>query len=208
VKDLIRFGTALIVAALAMPVVAAAQETKPAATPAAQEVKPTPAPSPAPAQTALKVQLVLSRYQGEKKISSVPYSLTVISAREPTRLRMSVQVPVPSTTFGGNNSPIVSYTLKDVGTNIDCWAENGQERGVYRLNMTVSDTSAIPASSLSFVKAGEGQQRGELPVFVFRNFTSTFNVLLRDGQTGQFTSATDPVSGEVLKIDATLNVLK
>ena len=38
----------------------------------------------------------------------------------------------------------------------------------------------------------------------FRSFTSTFNVLLKDGQTAQHTAATDPVSGEVLRVDVTL----
>jgi hypothetical protein len=42
----------------------------------------------------------------------------------------------------------------------------------------------------------------------FRTFTSSFSVLLRDGQTAQHTAATDPVSGEVLRIDVTVNVLK
>ena len=42
----------------------------------------------------------------------------------------------------------------------------------------------------------------------FRNFTSNFNILLKDGQTAQYASATDPVSGETLKVDVTLNVLK
>jgi len=42
----------------------------------------------------------------------------------------------------------------------------------------------------------------------FRSFTSSFNLLLKDGQAAQQTSATDPVSGEVLKIDVTVTVLK
>ena len=42
----------------------------------------------------------------------------------------------------------------------------------------------------------------------FRNFTSNFNILLKDGQTAQYASATDPVSGETLKVDVTINVLK
>ena len=33
-------------------------------------------------------------------------------------------------------------------------------------------------------------------------------MLLRDGQTMQYASATDSVTGEVVKIDVTLNVLK
>ena len=42
----------------------------------------------------------------------------------------------------------------------------------------------------------------------FRNFTSNFSLLLKDGQTAQYASATDPVSGETLKVDVTINVLK
>jgi hypothetical protein len=42
----------------------------------------------------------------------------------------------------------------------------------------------------------------------FRSFTSTFNVLMRDGQTQQHSSATDPVSGEVLRVEVSVAVLK
>ena len=42
----------------------------------------------------------------------------------------------------------------------------------------------------------------------FRNFNSTFTMVMKDGQTGQSTSVTDPVSGQVIKLDATLNVQK
>jgi hypothetical protein len=43
---------------------------------------------------------------------------------------------------------------------------------------------------------------------VFRSFRSTNTLVLRDGQTRQFTAATDRVSGEVVRIDVTLNVVK
>ena len=42
----------------------------------------------------------------------------------------------------------------------------------------------------------------------FRSFKSNFTVVLRDAQTTQYASAVDPVSGEVMKIDITLNVIK
>ena len=42
----------------------------------------------------------------------------------------------------------------------------------------------------------------------FRTFTANFIIVLRDGQTAQYTSASDTASGEVLKVDATLTVLK
>ena len=41
-----------------------------------------------------------------------------------------------------------------------------------------------------------------------RSFTSSFFVLLRDHETAQSIAATDPVTGEVMKIDVTLTVVK
>ena len=43
---------------------------------------------------------------------------------------------------------------------------------------------------------------------IIRQFRALFRLLLRDGQTVQGTMATDPVSGRVLKLDVTLNVVK
>ncbi len=195
VKIIRLVAVTLVFAALpALAAVGSAQEKFGVDNPARTQPKPTLVP--------LKLQLVLSRYQGDKKISSVPYVLW-LTANEPspTKLRMGVQVPIPSTTFGSTNAPISSYTLKDVGTNIDCSATTANEGSVYRLNLTVSDNGVNVAE-----KAGADGRPVTLPSY--RNFTSTFTILLRDGQTGQYTSATDPVSGEVLKIDATLNVLK
>jgi hypothetical protein len=157
-----------------------------------------------PAQIPLKVQLVLSRYRGEKKIASFPYQLWVTTNERTTNLRMGLQVPVATTTFGsvGNNTtPISSYSMKDVSTNIDCSATTGLENGVYKLSVTVNDTSVLPREDLK-------AEPGQVIAPAFRSFTSSFVILLRDGQTAQYTTATDPVTGEVLKIDATLTVLR
>ena len=42
----------------------------------------------------------------------------------------------------------------------------------------------------------------------FRSFKGTNSLLLKDGQTRQYTVATDRVTGEVLKVDVSLKVLK
>ena len=52
--------------------------------------------------------------------------------------------------------------------------------------------------------AGSGLSRAAK----FQNFTSSARLLLRDGQTVQYTAATDKTSGEVAKLDVTLNVIK
>jgi hypothetical protein len=43
---------------------------------------------------------------------------------------------------------------------------------------------------------------------VIRNFNASNNLVLRDGQTRQFTAAADRVTGEVIKVDVTLKVAK
>lgn len=188
-----RLSAAVLVMTSVVAAAAAAQESRPASQPKVQ--------------VPLKIQLVLSRTQADKKISSIPYSLYVTTNEGRTSLRMSVQVPVASTQFGAN-SPVASYSLKDIGTNIDCAAEPGTEPGVFKISLTVTDTTALPMAAILAARGGDGQLPTGMPSVAFRNFTSTFNILLKDGQTAQYTSATDPVNGEVLKIDATLNVLK
>ena len=42
----------------------------------------------------------------------------------------------------------------------------------------------------------------------FKSFLSTNTVILKDGQTMQYTTATDKVTGEVTKVDVSVTVLK
>jgi hypothetical protein len=41
-----------------------------------------------------------------------------------------------------------------------------------------------------------------------RNFNSGFDLVLRDGETGEGVSATDPFNGHVLKVSVTIHVVK
>ena len=57
--------------------------------------------APVRAFVPLKVQLVIARYQGEKRLSSVPYTLSVTASEgrsELARLRIGTQVPIPAPT--------------------------------------------------------------------------------------------------------------
>ncbi len=194
---LVLLTTVAVVAQESQPV--AAQSKEPQA--AAGQSKP-----PAPAPVSLKVSLVFSRYQGEKKISSVPHMLWVTTG-ERTSLRLGTQIPVPTTVVKeaqGGQSPVQSYNYRDVGTNIDCSA-SALPDGAYRLGITITDSSVyFPDQSDSAVRSTTTATGAP----AFRNFNSTFTMVLKDGQTGQSTSVTDPVSGKVIKLDATLNVQK
>jgi len=151
----------------------------------------------------LKVDLVVSRQAGEKKVSSLPYTLWVTAndpPNRPTSLRVGSQVPVASTRVAEKDSPPPpAYSYRDIGTNIDCSASTAGE-GRFSVRIVLNDSSVhADAKESRSVPAG-------LPVF--RSFSSSFSLLLKDGQSATYTSATDPVSGETLKVDVTLTVLK
>jgi len=156
--------------------------------------------APTPEGALLKVQVVVSRYQGEKKISSQPYTLSVAANGPRATLRTGVQVPVPTSPLAqADGKAPVAINYKNVGTSIDCTAK-ALDNGRYRLDLTVDDSSmAADDQNPAFAKG--------LPQFrslVIAGETA----VLRDGQTSQLVTAADKVSGEVVKIDVTLNVVK
>src|SRR3954471_15045987 len=114
-------SVALLAGALAVTGLDAAAQDQPTAMPAVS--------------VPLRVQLVISRYQGDKKITAVPFTFLVnateVSNRleEPSRVRMGVEGPIttyvqspdakPNAPTG--QSPVVQY--RPFGTNIDCVAK-------------------------------------------------------------------------------------
>jgi hypothetical protein len=171
---------------------------------AAQDSQPASAQSK-PGPVSLKLSLVFSRYQGEKKIGSVPHTLWVTTGDNTrTSLRLGTQVPVATTVFGKEGEKTQSYSYKDVGTNIDCSATSLLD-GSFRLGITITDSSVYyPDQSEPTARPMTATTGAP----AFRNFNSTFTMVLKDGQTGQSTSVTDPISGQVIKLDATINVQK
>ena len=159
----------------------------------------------------LSVDVTVTRYQGEKKISSMPYMLAVnankLGAAGPALLRMGAKVPVPTmptaapagNAAGTTSSPPPLVNYQDIGTNIDCTAKV-VEAG-FELRLSVSDTSVY-----TNIQDNATPTVGNMPVF--RSFQSTNTLVLRDAQSREFTVATDRVSGEVIRIAVTLKVVK
>ena len=194
----------VLACAVAMASPGGAQQKPPTGT--AQE-KPAVASPPAEAKPLipLKVQLVLSRFKGEKKISNLPYVLGVAANdRLPTNLRMGIEVPIARK---GEATPATGISYRSVGTNIDCQADSAAD-GVYRLVIKVEDSAVLSEPGDGSSKAATEPTSFVSDMPAFRSFKSNFTVLLRDGQTMQYTSAIDPVSGEVMKIDVTVTVIK
>jgi hypothetical protein len=153
----------------------------------------------------LKLSLVFSRYQGEKKISSAPYTLLVTANEGTTRLHMGNEIPVPTTVIGKEGERSQSYNYRDVGTNIDCTA-NTAANGLFKLSLNLTESSVYYPDRTDPTAPSPSTTPTGAPAF--RTFRSNFTLMLRDGQTVQSTSATDQVTGQVTKLDATLNVQK
>ena len=157
----------------------------------------------------LSVDVLVTRYQGDKKISSMPYMLAVnankLGQAGPALLRMGARVPVPTIAAppgspAGPAGPMpgpVNY--QDIGTNIDCTAKVVDQG--FELRISVSDTSVY-----ANIQDNATPTVGNMPVF--RSFQSTNTLVLKDGQSREFTAATDRVSGEVIRIGVTLRVVK
>jgi hypothetical protein len=148
-----------------------------------------------------KVTVVISRSQGEKKVSSMPYTLSVTGSH--ANLRLGTKIPVMMVSAmapaDGKSPQIGPVQYQDVGTNIDCDVKMLDE-GRFLLNLAIDDSSIYADE-----QAPPGGTRGNPS---FRSFRASNALVLRDGQTGQLTSATDKLTGETVKVDVTLTVMK
>jgi hypothetical protein len=143
----------------------------------------------------LKVDVVISRYQGDKKISSLPYTLSVTAnSAGRTSLRMGAEVPVAVSSKEG-----AGFNYRSVGVSIDCSAFTANDDS-YRVELTIDDSSVYDDQAKTAASPSDHPS--------FRSFRTTQILLLKGGQSTQFTSATDKVTGEVTKVDVSLALAK
>jgi len=161
--------------------------------------------------TPVKVQIVITEFENDKKFKSLPYALYINAPDAPewksssfVKLRVGSRVPVYT---GGNTG---SMTYLDVGTNIDARAaysgdgrlllqtkiERSWVEGDVSVPVAKSDGSASETSSGHFREP------------IIRNFTSELDLKLREGQSVESIVATDPISGKVLKVEISFAIVK
>ncbi|MGH9731850.1 MAG: hypothetical protein ACRD4A_09125 [Candidatus Acidiferrales bacterium] len=151
--------------------------------------------------THLRVDVVLTEYNGDKKASSLPYALYVgVGDRDHHEasafLRMGVRVPI---------STGAQITYQNVGTNIDVYATNVGD-GLYRLQFTVERSSVYSPEDAASAGQGTAHFGGNQPIL--RDFNSRFELNLHDGESKEGMSATDPFSGHVMKANVTIHVVR
>ena len=150
----------------------------------------------------LDVQVVIGKYQGDKRISSVPYLLAVNANSTQAQLNIGSEVAVPVAAFGpagtddkGKPTAMRSYNYRHVGTSISASAQS-IDADRFELDLSIDETGVG-------TNAADGN---DLPTF--KTFKTRNKLLLRSGQSRMFTAATDRVSGETMRIEVTLTVVK
>lgn len=178
----------LLLVALSLPTSARAQQQ------AAEKARAKP---PIP----MKVQVVFTELDGDKKVSSMPYTFSVVvdekGGGRPVNLRTGVRVPVEL------DAKDQKTTYLEIGTNIDC-AIREEEDGKFRVMLNFDRSALYPN------KSAEGERLVSEPngMPLIRQFRISDDLLLKDGQTSDMILSTDPLNGHVLKAAITITVLK
>lgn len=149
----------------------------------------------------VKIQLTFTEMEGDKKVSSMPYSFIAVATDvngryEGTSIRNGVRIPVEI------DSKDAKVTYLDVGSNVDCRTVVDDE-GRFHLSV-VFERSAL--------YSGGGEEKKDIShpegAPVIRSFRANENFILREGQTSESVLSTDPFTGHVLRVSVTINVIK
>ena len=148
----------------------------------------------------VKIQILLTEFDGTKKVSSLPYTIYTLASHRPhehnTRLRFGVKVP--------NGSRVNTRTWAQTSTAPHSNSSDGQ----YSLDFSVERTSVSARGTHGEESEWKSGAENSGQQAILRSFSDNFMLLMRDGRTMEGTSAVDPVTGHVLKVEVTLNVLK
>lgn len=150
--------------------------------------------------TAARLLITISRYQGDKKISSLPYSLAIGIPGARVDFNMGAQVPY-ATSSSTDTAKTPAYSYRNVGISIRVSGQAVLETGLYKMEIQVEDNNLSSSNQIQGAPTISG-------VPMFRTFSTGGTMVLRDGQPSQLTTAADPITGELMRVDVTLNVLK
>jgi len=161
----------------------------------------------APATT-LKVQVSIAEMEGEKKVVNLPYTYYLRAGEggggSPwTKLRLGSRIPV----YVGKDS---GMQYLDVGTNIDSRAyssDNGRFDITLNLERSWVEGDVLVPTEKTMAQTTDAHV-GPFREPVIRQFKTELTLTMRDGQSTQSTLAADPLSGKVVSITVTINVVK
>lgn len=151
-------------------------------------------PQAQPDKIPVKLQFVISTFEGDRKISSIPYTLLATANGGQVTFLNGTNVPIQVSGDGK-----ITYT--NIGTNITCTVTT--EAGNFRLAINF-DEKSVTAAKTPPPPAGTLTKPSEPPTFRDMNYVGT--ITIKDGESKQLISVPDKGSGEVIKVDVTLTL--
>lgn len=198
-----RTGT-LLMAAVFMATIAAAQEKKPADKVDVKETAQKPAPEPPPLPVNIKIEVSITDQSG----SGTPARkvVSMISAdRQSTNIRSSASVPVPTTVMtkppGATDSTpatvqMQSFTYRNVTINVDA-----------RPAIVQKEPNRISlALGLEYIPRTEGRQEEMAPGMA--SWKESLWLILESGKPMVVSQAADPTSDRKITVEVTATILK
>jgi hypothetical protein len=158
--------------------------------------------------TPIKVQIVFTEFEADKKIKSLPYVM-YMNAPDSSELRagwvkfrIGSRLPV----YVGKNE----MQYMDVGTNVDARSAYTGD-GHVLLQMTLERSWVEGEVSVPMMRSDSSPSDpsgGHFQEPIVRGFKSELDLKLREGQPVESNMATDPISGKVLKVEISFAVVK
>jgi hypothetical protein len=189
-----RFTYLCLLGALCLPAFQVRAQDKPQEKPKTEER--------AKSSVPVKVQVLLTEYDGDKKVSSLPYTFMTIADDKfggpySASLRTGVRIPIE---VDGKDQ---KTTYLDIGFNVDCGIRS-EDDGRFRVNLNFDRSGLYPN------KSPEGERLVNEPngLPLVRQFRTSENLILKDGQTSDNILSTDPLNGHVIRVSVTINVQK
>jgi hypothetical protein len=154
----------------------------------------------------LDVQVTITRIDQGKVTSTRPYTLAVTTNAGEAQLNMGAEVPLSNNVLtapsaqGATATPpsrLTQVTYRTLGTVITCRAMKVDD-GRYQLVLQVDDSAY----------ASESQATASETSPTFRAFRSRNTIMMSDGQSRQYTAASDRATGEVVRVEVAMRVVK
>lgn len=109
-------------------------------------------PAAPPKLITVKVDVLLTRFEGDKALGASPFSLLVSGTHNVARMRIGVEVPTGTVTVSGRTET----AFKTIGTQIDAFLSSmTPNEGRYPLEISISDTAVFSNDSSDRVARAE-----------------------------------------------------
>jgi hypothetical protein len=140
----------------------------------------------------VKLQFVISTFEGDKKVSSMPYTILATANGEQVTLLSGRNIPIQT----GENTSYIG-----IGTTFVCTVTT--EAGNFKLAINF-DEKLLVAARKPEAATGLTTNAPESPSFRDVNYVGT--IYIKAGETKQLISSPDRFTGEVTKVDVTLTL--